>query len=150
MTRPEPRTPELLEGCAALRAQAAYLTGLGKGDFCSSVVAGQVVRLAAAQLIIQVQALVEDLPDIWAVDDGVAICWRDGSVAETVMESAGRTAYRVSREDDAARGTALQARELRNGPCGRRSVRRQASRPSSRFIAGRGGGLCAHQAHRCG
>lgn len=108
----------MLDGCAALRAQAAYLTRLGEGDFCSSAVAGQVVRLAAAQLIIQVQALVEDLPDIGAVDDGVAICWRDGSVAETVMESPGRTAYRVSREDDAARGTALQARELRNGPCG--------------------------------
>lgn len=63
MTRPEPRNPELLDGCAALRAQADYLTGLGEAEFCSSEVAGQVARLAAAQLIIQVQALVEDLPE---------------------------------------------------------------------------------------
>ncbi|WP_297747764.1 peptidase E [uncultured Tessaracoccus sp.] len=56
-----------------------------------------------------------ELPDAWAVDDGVAICWRDGSVSEVVTESPGRTAYRVSREDDAAHEAALQARELRNG-----------------------------------
>ncbi|WP_297747749.1 DUF86 domain-containing protein [uncultured Tessaracoccus sp.] len=64
MTKAEHRLPELLQGCAALRAQAAYLTGLGEAEFCSSGVAGQVSRLAAAQLIIQVQALVEDLPDV--------------------------------------------------------------------------------------
>lgn len=63
MKRPAPRIPELLEALEALSAQGSYLADLGEERYCSERVEGQVARLATGQLIIQLQALLEDLPE---------------------------------------------------------------------------------------
>ena len=53
-----------------------------------------------------------ELPDGWAVDDGVALLWRDGRLVEAVGERPDGAAYRVTRRGDTAVETPLAVRFL--------------------------------------
>lgn len=52
------------------------------------------------------------LPDGHAADDGVALVWRDGRLAEVVTERSGGQAFRVVRDGDRAVETPLEVRYL--------------------------------------
>ena len=53
---------ELATALEQLSQQAEHLAEMGRDVFCSSSMEGQIARLAACQIVIQLQAVVEDLP----------------------------------------------------------------------------------------
>lgn len=60
----DPATPgELLQALDLLARQASHITKSGREAFCSDEVEAQVARSASCQLVIQLQAIVEDLPE---------------------------------------------------------------------------------------
>lgn len=59
----DPATPaELVAALDQVTAQARHLTRRGRAAFCADDLDGQVARLAACQVVIQLQAVIDDLP----------------------------------------------------------------------------------------